>query len=92
MSVVGTNSKIGFTTLQQIPSECNQLDLLQRVNYYLPRQENSIDLKQLIRNKSNDREAIKTAIITSIKNKPKEHFFELQDKPVILRFMSHTGG
>lgn len=95
MSVVGTNSKIGFISphSNKFCSECNRIRLTAEGQLLLCLgQENSIDLKQLIRNKSNDREAIKTAIITSIKNKPKEHFFELQDKPVILRFMSHTGG
>ncbi len=95
MSVEGTNSKIGFISphSNKFCSDCNRIRLTAEGQLLLCLgQENSLDLKQLIRDSSNDKEKIKAAIVQSIKNKPKEHFFELEEKPVILRFMSHTGG
>ena len=95
MSVVGTDSKIGFISphSNKFCSDCNRIRLTAEGQLLLCLgQENSIDLKQLIRTSSNDEEKVKAAIIQSIKNKPEEHFFALEEKPVILRFMSHTGG
>ena len=93
--IEGTNSKIGFISphSNKFCSDCNRIRLTAEGQLLLCLgQENSLDLKRLIRNTSKDKEKIKAAIVQSIKNKPKEHFFELEEKPVILRFMSHTGG
>lgn len=95
LRVKGTKTKIGFISphSNKFCSECNRIRLTSEGQLLLCLgQENSIDLKKLLRKKPTDKSIIKNAIINSIRNKPKEHFFELKEQPVILRFMSHTGG
>lgn len=95
LRVKGTKTKIGFISphSNKFCSECNRIRLTAEGQLLLCLgQENSIDLKELLRRKPTDKSIIKDAVISSIKNKPKEHFFELKEQPVILRFMSHTGG
>ena len=56
-------------------------------------QENKIELMPLLRLNPNNDNPIKDAIINSMKIKPKSHEFDLnQEKPAVVRFMSHTGG
>ncbi len=95
LRVKGTKTKIGFISphSNKFCSECNRIRLTSEGQLLLCLgQENSIDLKKLLRKKPTDKSMIKNAVINSIRNKPKEHFFELKEQPVILRFMSHTGG
>lgn len=95
LRVKGTKTKIGFISphSNKFCSECNRIRLTSEGQLLLCLgQENSIDLKKLLRKKPTDKSIIKNAVINSIRNKPKEHFFELKEQPVILRFMSHTGG
>ncbi|MBR9728635.1 GTP 3',8-cyclase MoaA [Shewanella intestini] len=54
--------------------------------------ENSVDLKAIVRAYPGDIDRLKTAILNGIKNKPKEHHFGQQDEVQILRFMNATGG
>lgn len=95
MVVKGTKTKIGFISphSNKFCGNCNRIRLTAEGQLLLCLgQENSIDLKALLRANPNNKVIIKEAIINAVKNKPKEHFFELKEKPVILRFMSHTGG
>ena len=95
LRVKGTKTNIGFISphSNKFCSECNRIRLTSEGQLLLCLgQENSIDLKKLLRKKPTDKSIIKNAVINSIRNKPKEHFFELKEQPVILRFMSHTGG
>ena len=95
LRVKGTKTKIGFISphSNKFCSECNRIRLTAEGQLLLCLgQENSIDLKELLRRKPTDKSIIKDAVVNSIRNKPKEHFFELKEQPVILRFMSHTGG
>ncbi len=54
--------------------------------------EDSLDLRQLMREEGADDETLRTAIITAMRLKPERHHFDLQEKPQIVRFMSVTGG
>ncbi|QBF83161.1 GTP 3',8-cyclase MoaA [Shewanella maritima] len=54
--------------------------------------ENSVDLKAIVREHPGDIDRLKTAILEGIKRKPKEHHFGHQDEVQILRFMNATGG
>ncbi|WP_110458384.1 GTP 3',8-cyclase MoaA [Shewanella algidipiscicola] len=54
--------------------------------------ENSVDLKAIVRQYPGDISRLKQAIITAIKLKPKEHHFGGEDDTQILRFMNTTGG
>lgn len=54
--------------------------------------ENSVDLKAIVREHPGDIERLKTAILNGIKHKPKEHHFDPNGETQILRFMNATGG
>ncbi|MCL1049830.1 GTP 3',8-cyclase MoaA [Shewanella abyssi] len=54
--------------------------------------ENSVDLKAIVREFPGDIEKLKTAILDGIKHKPKEHRFDPNGETQILRFMNATGG
>ena len=53
--------------------------------------EESIDLRELLRAGSTDQE-IKTTIIDSLSIKPERHVFDQPEEPQIVRFMNATGG
>ena len=55
-------------------------------------QEHSVDLKHILRSFPEDIDALKSAIVASMEIKPKGHNFDLAEKPLIFRHMSHTGG
>ncbi|MCK5718671.1 MAG: GTP 3',8-cyclase MoaA [Thiomargarita sp.] len=55
-------------------------------------QENSVDLRQVIRTYPNDIVKLKQTIVNAISLKPKSHEFELDKKSQILRYMNLTGG
>ena len=54
--------------------------------------EHSIDLRSLLRDKKIAPTAITQAIKDSMQIKPERHFFDLEEKPQIVRFMNTTGG
>ncbi|GAA4891589.1 GTP 3',8-cyclase MoaA [Ferrimonas pelagia] len=54
--------------------------------------ENSIDLKAILRQSPDDIEPLKQAILEAMGNKPEMHHFSTDGETQILRFMSHTGG
>ncbi|MDB4040591.1 GTP 3',8-cyclase MoaA [Methylophilaceae bacterium] len=55
--------------------------------------EEKVELLPLIKNNPYDDDPIIQAIINSMKFKPESHTFDLSDnKPAVVRFMSHTGG
>jgi GTP 3',8-cyclase len=54
--------------------------------------ENSVDLKQIIRQHPNDGERLKNAIIDSLTKKPEKHHFTTNGDTDIVRFMNTTGG
>jgi cyclic pyranopterin phosphate synthase len=55
-------------------------------------QEHSVDLRDIIRQYSNDIERLKHAIIQSMDIKPEGHDFNISEQPIIFRHMSVTGG
>ncbi|MGV0006133.1 MAG: GTP 3',8-cyclase MoaA [Candidatus Porifericomitaceae bacterium WSBS_2022_MAG_OTU9] len=55
-------------------------------------QEHSVDLRQIVREQPGNIEVVKQAIRDSMSIKPKGHNFSLQEKPIIMRHMSVTGG
>lgn len=54
--------------------------------------EHSIDLRAVVRKHPNDKEALIEAIQKGVEIKPKEHHFDLNAEPDIIRFMNKTGG
>jgi cyclic pyranopterin phosphate synthase len=55
-------------------------------------QEHSVDLRKIVRANPTDDEALRKAIIDSMQIKPKGHDFNVNEKPIIMRHMSATGG
>jgi cyclic pyranopterin phosphate synthase len=49
-------------------------------------------LKRVLRSHPGDLDRLKRAIVNSMAIKPEKHEFDLQEKPVIFRHMSATGG
>jgi cyclic pyranopterin phosphate synthase len=54
--------------------------------------EDSLDLRYLMREKNADDTALQAAIINAMQLKPERHHFDLNEQPTIVRFMSMTGG
>lgn len=54
--------------------------------------EDSLDLRHLIREEGADNAALQIAIIEAMQLKPERHHFDLSEPPQIVRFMSMTGG
>jgi len=55
-------------------------------------QEHSMDLRHIVRAHPTDDEALRNALIESMKIKPKGHDFNVNEQPIIMRHMSATGG
>lgn len=54
--------------------------------------EDSLDLRYLMREAGADDAGLQTAIINAMQLKPERHHFDLSEPPQIVRFMSMTGG
>jgi|TARA_B110000211_G_scaffold8053_1_gene8673 cyclic pyranopterin phosphate synthase len=54
--------------------------------------EHSVDLMPILRSQPGQIEPLKQAIIAAMALKPEKHYFDLHEKPQILRFMNATGG
>jgi cyclic pyranopterin phosphate synthase len=54
--------------------------------------ENSVDLKQVLREYPDDIGLLQQTITESLQRKPRSHHFDQPDSPQILRFMNATGG
>ena len=54
--------------------------------------EHSVDLRKVLRAYPGDIEPLKEAIVDAMAIKPERHYFDLEEKPEIVRFMNMTGG
>jgi cyclic pyranopterin phosphate synthase len=87
-------TKIGFISphSNNFCSDCNRVRItaVGRLLLCLGN-ENSQDLRTIMREGSDDQQLIET-LISSLQLKPEKHEFNLGEEVQILRFMSHTGG
>ncbi|HIG07475.1 MAG: GTP 3',8-cyclase MoaA [Methylococcales bacterium] len=93
--VDGSVSRVGFISphSENFCSQCNRVRLTAEGRLLLCLgNEHSVDLKKIVRSHPGDRELLKQAIVEAMKIKPEKHEFNLQEKPVIFRHMSVTGG
>lgn len=93
--IPGTDTRVGFISphSHNFCDQCNRVRLTCEGRLLLCLgQEHSVDLRHVIRSHPGDMERLKQAIRDSMNIKPKGHDFNLQDKPIILRHMSVTGG
>ncbi|MCK5523828.1 MAG: GTP 3',8-cyclase MoaA [Thiomargarita sp.] len=94
-TVINTNTRVGFIS----PHSHNFCDTCNRVRVTTDGhlllclgQEHSADLRRVIRENPGNIVLLKQAIVEAIALKPKNHEFELEGKPQILRYMNVTGG
>ena len=92
--IAGSETQVGFISphSHNFCAQCNRLRISAegRLLMCLGNEE-SIDLRGLLRTGSNDEE-IKTNIIENLNIKPERHVFDQPDEPQIVRFMNATGG
>lgn len=94
-NVTGTQSRVGFISphSENFCSSCNRVRLTVEGRLLLCLgNEHSVDLKQVIRTHPGDMAALKQAIVDAMLIKPEKHEFNINEQPVILRYMSMTGG
>jgi len=93
--VIGSSSKIGFISphSHNFCESCNRVRVTTEGRLLLCLgQENSDDLRAIIREHPKDIDILKQAIIDSMAIKPEGHEFNLQEQPILFRHMSVTGG
>lgn len=94
--VPNTDTRVGFISphSHNFCESCNRVRISSKGELYLCLgQENKVDLAPLLRQFPHDDMPLKTAIIDSMRIKPKGHDFNLKRaEPAVIRFMSHTGG
>ena len=93
--ISGSDSRIGFISphSQNFCANCNRVRLTAEGRLLLCLgQENSVDLREIVRQHPQDDTPLRQAIVDSMAHKPLGHEFNLQQQPVILRHMNVTGG
>lgn len=94
-NVAGTQTRVGFISphSENFCSSCNRVRLTVEGRLLLCLgNEHSVDLKQVIRANPGDMAVLKQAIVDAMLIKPEKHEFNINEQPVILRYMSMTGG
>jgi cyclic pyranopterin phosphate synthase len=89
------SSLIGFISphSQNFCGDCNRVRVTAEGKLLLCLgNEDSVDLKQIIRQHPNDGERLENAIIDSLTKKPEKHHFTTNGDTDIVRFMNTTGG
>ncbi len=94
--VANSHTKIGFISphSHNFCESCNRVRITCKGELYLCLgQEDKIDLMPLLREFPHNDAPLVTAILNSMRIKPKGHDFDLRRaQPAVIRFMSHTGG
>jgi cyclic pyranopterin phosphate synthase len=91
----GYQSRIGFISphSNNFCSSCNRVRVTATGRLLLCLgQENSVDLREVLRASENPQQEVRTRIINAMQHKPEKHTFDLNDEPQIVRFMNMTGG
>jgi len=94
-TVAGTQTRVGFISphSENFCSTCNRVRLTVEGRLLLCLgNEHSVDLKQIIRANPGDMAVLKQAIVDAMLIKPEKHEFNINEQPVILRYMNMTGG
>ena len=94
--IKNTRTKVGLISphSHNFCENCNRVRISCKGELFLCLgQDTKIELMPLIRENPHNDEPLKEAILNSMAIKPKSHNFNLADqKPSVVRFMSHTGG
>lgn len=93
--IVGTTTQVGFISphSNNFCATCNRVRVTVEGRLLLCLgNEHSVDLKTVLRQQPNNIALLKNTLITAMQLKPEQHEFNLQEQPVILRYMNMTGG
>jgi cyclic pyranopterin phosphate synthase len=93
--VLGTQTRVGFISPHSTNfcSTCNRVRLTVEGRLLLCLgNEHSVDLKRVIRANPGNMGKLKQIIIDAMQIKPEKHEFDLNEQPIILRYMNSTGG
>lgn len=93
--IAGSKTRVGFISphSHNFCSTCNRVRLTAEGRLLLCLgNEHSVDLKKVIRANPGNVELLKQTLIDAMQIKPASHEFDLQERPVILRYMNMTGG
>ncbi|MFI3198444.1 MAG: GTP 3',8-cyclase MoaA [Methylococcaceae bacterium] len=93
--VAGTQTRVGFISphSDNFCSTCNRVRLTVEGRLLLCLgNEHSVDLKAVLRTHPGNMVILKQAIVEAMLIKPEKHEFNIHEQPVILRYMSMTGG
>jgi cyclic pyranopterin phosphate synthase len=94
-NVTGTQTRVGFISphSENFCSTCNRVRLTVEGRLLLCLgNEHSVDLKQVMRANPDNSAMLKQVIIDAMQIKPEKHEFNMNEQPVILRYMNMTGG
>ncbi len=94
-SIPNTKTRVGFISphSHNFCSTCNRVRLTVEGRLLLCLgNEHSIDLKAILRSSDMNSKNLKQAIIESMEIKPEKHEFNVNEQPIILRYMNMTGG
>ena len=90
-----TKTRVGFISphSHNFCSSCNRVRLTVEGRLLLCLgNEHSVDLKEMLRSPDFNAENLKQAIVNAMEIKPEKHEFNIQEQPVIFRYMNMTGG
>jgi cyclic pyranopterin phosphate synthase len=93
--VTNHQSRIGFISphSENFCGSCNRVRITATGRLLLCLgQENSVDLRKVLRESPAPEAELKQTIINAMQHKPEKHEFNLDEEPQILRFMNMTGG
>jgi len=93
--IIGKSNKIGFISphSHNFCDTCNRVRLTAEGRLLLCLgQEHSVDLREIVRTYPNDQEKLEQTIRKAMDLKPEGHDFNIQEQPMIFRYMNHTGG
>jgi cyclic pyranopterin phosphate synthase len=94
-SLANSNTHVGFISphSHNFCAECNRIRVTIEGRLLLCLgNEHSVDLRSVLRDSEKSQAALTQAIKDSMKIKPERHYFDLEEKPQIVRFMNTTGG
>ena len=93
--IANHSSRIGFISphSDNFCGSCNRIRITATGRLLLCLgQENSVDLRKILRENATPEQHLQQAIIDAMQQKPEKHNFNLDEEPQILRFMNMTGG
>ncbi|TAK63081.1 GTP 3',8-cyclase MoaA [Methylobacter sp.] len=94
-NVAGSQTRVGFISphSENFCGTCNRVRLTVEGRLLLCLgNEHSVDLKQVIRANPGNMAVLKQAIVDAMLIKPEKHEFNINEQPIILRYMNMTGG